>query len=308
MSPAPASDAAGPGRRVWITGHGGFTGRYLSSALHEAGFEPVAASELPTFDLRNVESIERELARARPEYVIHLAAVTFVAHGRASDFYEVNTVGTAQLLECLARSAYAPRKVIVASSANIYGNARVEPITEDTPPAPVNHYACSKLAMELMTRTYFDRLPILIVRPFNYTGVGQPGHFLVPKLVRHYAERAPSIKLGNLDVVRDFSDVRMLAAAYCRLLAGSLVSTEVNICSGNGWSLQAILDRLSALTQHAPRIEVDPALVRGSEVKRLVGGSDRLARAVGALPFADFGATLAWMLDRATPPAAPAAI
>ncbi len=307
MSPAPASETAGAAGRVWITGHGGFTGRYLSDALTAAGFTPVPAPELPGFDLRDPASIERELERARPDYVIHLAAVTFVAHGRASDFYEVNTVGTANLLEALARLPQTPRKVILASSANIYGNAQVEPITEDTPPAPVNHYACSKLAMEHMARTYFERLPILITRPFNYTGVGQPAQFLVPKLVRHYAERLPSIRLGNLDVVRDFSDVRALAAAYCRLLVAPLAATEVNICSGAGWSLQSILDRLAMLTNHRPRIEVDPALVRAAELKRLVGGNARLQHAVGVLPFADFGATLAWMLDRATPPDAPRA-
>lgn len=307
MSPAPASDATGAGGRVWITGFGGFTGHYLADALTAAGFEAVGAPELAEFDLRNPASIERELARVQPDYVIHLAAVTYVAHGRAADFYEVNTVGTVNLLESLARLPRLPRKVIVASSANVYGNARVEPITEDTPPAPVNHYACSKLAMEAMARTFFDQLPLLIARPFNYTGVGQPAHFLVPKLVRHYAERLPSIKLGNLDVARDFSDVRALAAAYCRLLVAPLVGTEVNICSGIGWSLQSILDHLATLTGHAPRIEVDPALVRASEVKRLVGGNDRLVRAVGVLPCADFGATLAWMLDHATPRAGPPA-
>jgi nucleoside-diphosphate-sugar epimerase len=302
MSPAPASESRG---RVWITGQSGFTGQHLSAALGEAGFEPVAAAHLPEFDLRSPASIERELERAQPDYVIHLAAVSFVAHGRAADFYEVNAIGTLQLLECLARSPRRPRKVIVASSANIYGNARCEPITEDTPPAPVNHYACSKLALEHLARTLYDRLPVLIVRPFNYTGVGQADQFLVPKLVRHFAQREPVLKLGNLDVVRDFSDVRMVAAAYCRLLASPLVATEVNICSGHGWSLQAIVDNLRERSGHAPRIEVDPALVRGSEVKRLVGGNARLLAAVGPLPYADFGATLAWMLDRAAQPAAP---
>jgi GDP-6-deoxy-D-talose 4-dehydrogenase len=304
MSPAPASESGG---RVWITGQSGFTGHYLAAALATAGFAPIAAAHPPEFDLRMAESIERELDRVRPDYVIHLAAVSDVAHGAVEDFYQVNTVGTAHLLACLARSSRPVRKVIVASSANIYGNARDEPITEDTAPAPVNHYGCSKLAMEHLARTMYDRLPILVVRPFNYTGAGQSERFLVPKLVRHFAQREPVLKLGNLDVVRDFSDVRMVAVAYCRLLASSLVATEVNICSGQGWSLQSIVDILRARSGHAPRVEVDPALVRGSEVKRLVGANVRLLTAVGALPHADFGATLAWMLDRAAHSAAPRA-
>ena len=296
MSPAPASRTGG---RVWITGHSGFTGRYLSAELVQGGFEPIEAAHLPEFDLRDIGSIDRELERARPDYVIHLAAITYVAHGRAADFYEVNTVGTAHLLERLARSAVHPRKVILASSANVYGNANREPIAEDTPFAPVNHYACSKVAMEHIARTFFDRLPILTVRPFNYTGVGQGEQFLVPKLVQHFARREPVIKLGNLDVVRDFSDVRMVATAYCRLLSSPLVSTEVNICSGTGRSLQSIVETLCERSGHSPRIEVDPALVRATELRRLVGGNARLLDAISALPYTDFGATLAWMLDRA---------
>src|SRR5262245_42573335 len=115
MSPARGSDSA---RRVWITGHNGFTGHFLTEALTEAGFEPVPAAPLSEFDLRVVSDIERELDRVRPDYVIHLAAVSFVAHGEAADFYAVNTVGTLNLLERLAQSGHPVRKVIVASSAN----------------------------------------------------------------------------------------------------------------------------------------------------------------------------------------------
>jgi len=296
MLPAYASR---PGGRVWITGHSGFTGHYLSAELTQAGFEPIPAPHPPDFDLRDIGTIERELERARPDYVVHLAAVTYVAHGRAADFYEVNTVGTSNLLECIARTAPTVRKLILASSANVYGNTSREPIDEETPPAPINHYACSKVAMEHIARTQYDRLPILIVRPFNYTGVGQGEQFLVPKLVRHFARRDPNIKLGNLDVVRDFSDVRMVAYAYCRLLTSPLLGTEVNICSGTGRSLQSIVEVLRERSGHAPAIEVDPALVRAADLKRLVGGNARLLAAVGAMPHADFAATLAWMLDRA---------
>lgn len=296
MSPVQGSESRG---RVWITGHSGFTGHHLSLALADAGFAPVASAHLPEFDLRDAHSIERELERARPDYVIHLAAVSYVGHGEAADFYQVNAVGTLALLEALARSALPLRKIVLASSANVYGNSLREPITEDTPPAPVNHYACSKLAMEHLARTMYERLPILIVRPFNYTGAGQSERFLVPKLVHHFARREAVLKLGNLDVVRDFSDVRMVAAAYARLLKSDLVGTELNICSGTGYSLQSIVDTLAARSGHAPRIEVDPALVRAAELKRLIGSNARLLAAVGALPYDDFDATLSWMLAEA---------
>lgn len=296
MSGASVSESRG---RVWVSGAGGFTGRHLLPALQRAGFDPVAAPPLAAFDLRDAAAVEAELARVRPDYVIHLAAVSFVAHGRAADFYEVNTVGTEVLLQALARSGRNLRKLVLASSANVYGNAQREPVTEDTPAAPINHYAASKLAMEHLARTWYDRLPIVITRPFNYTGVGQAPQFLVPKLVQAFARRAPLLHLGNLDVVRDFSDVRMVAEAYCRILASELVATEVNICSGTGRALLWIVDTLRALSGHAPRIEVDPALVRAAELRRLIGSNERLLAAVGPLPHSDFEVTLRWMYEGA---------
>ena len=120
---------------------------------------------------------------------------------------------------------------------------RSNPITEATRPAPVNHYAASKLAMEWMAA---DLLPTdfrsCMTRPFNYTGVGQTESFLVPKLVAHFAQRRPHVELGNLDVVRDFSDVRAVAQAYVRLLTADVPEGVTNLCSGVGRSLRWVVD------------------------------------------------------------------
>jgi nucleoside-diphosphate-sugar epimerase len=234
---------------------------------------------------------------ARPDYVIHLAALSFVGHSDATAFYAVNAVGTTNLLEALAASKLNPRRIVIASSANVYGNATAEPITEATPPAPVNHYAASKLAMEMMVRTYADRLPIVMTRPFNYTGVGQSVNFLVPKLVAHFAQRRDFVELGNLDVVRDFSDVRAVAQAYLRLLSADVPEGVTNLCSGVGRSLRWVLEQLTELSGQSLEIRVNPEFVRASEVHRLVGSSIRMEGALGALPHRDFRETLAWMLD-----------
>ncbi|MCK7491693.1 MAG: GDP-mannose 4,6-dehydratase [Comamonadaceae bacterium] len=101
------------------------------------------------------------------------------------------------LLQAIAEAAPGVRKVLLASSANVYGNTDADPIGEDVPPAPVNHYACSKLAMEFIARTWFDRLPIVITRPFNYTGPGQTEAFLIPKLVAHRAGPAAGAGTGQ---------------------------------------------------------------------------------------------------------------
>jgi len=294
MPVANRSDAA----RVLVTGCTGFTGRYVADALAHAGYAVIDAEHAgPQFDLTQPASVRAVVNEARPDYVIHLAALSFVGLNDASGFYAVNAVGTTNLLEALAASKVNPRRVVIASSANVYGNATVEPIAETTPPAPVNHYAASKLAMEMMVRTYGDRLPIVMTRPFNYTGVGQSVNFLVPKLVAHFAQRRAFVELGNLDVVRDFSDVRAVAQAYLRLLAADVPEGVTNLCSGVGRSLRWVLEQLAELSGHSLEIRVNPEFVRASEVHRLVGSSIRMEGALGALPHRDFRETMAWMLD-----------
>lgn len=289
---APLSD---DGPRVLVTGATGFTGAYLTAALRERGY--AVATPPASFDLVDAEAVHALLARLRPEFILHLAAISFVPHAQPAALYAVNAVGTVNLLEAAERSGAPLRKILLASSANVYGNAGVERIDESVPPAPVNHYACSKLAMEHMARTWFNRLPIILVRPFNYIGPGQSEKFLIPKIVDHYARRAARISLGNTDVARDFSDVRMVVEAYCRLLESPFRSGTLNICSGVARSLDEILRTLERISGHAVEVEVDPTLVRANEVKRLTGSPDRLIETVGALPFLDFENTLRWMLQ-----------
>jgi nucleoside-diphosphate-sugar epimerase len=282
--------------RVLVTGLSGFTGIHLAPLLQQRGYEVIRAAE-PEFDLLREDSIAALVQAAQPEYVIHLAAISFVAHQDARAVYAVNTVGTTSLLSALERIAARLRKVVLASTSQIYGNATDDPITESTAPAPISHYACSKLAMEFMARSFFDRLPILITRPFNYIGRGQAAQFLLPKLIDHFRRKASVIELGNLDVERDFLDVRAVADAYVRLLESPLHSEVVNIASGTGRTLASILNDLARITGHQPATKVKASLVRTNEVRRMVGSSERLLKAIGPLRYADFEATLRWMLE-----------
>ena len=185
--------------------------------------------------------------------------------------------------------------MLLASSANIYGNADVEPIDEDTPPAPANDYAVSKLAMEYMARLWLDRLPIVITRPFNYTGVGQADQFLLPKIVSHYASGAKEIELGNTDVVRDFLDVRDVARLYRLIVERAPAGETFNLCSGHAHSLEEVIGMVGSFAGYPIDVSVNPAFVRPNEIKRLVGSPQKVSAFIGGFAPRPFADTLQWM-------------
>jgi nucleoside-diphosphate-sugar epimerase len=258
--------------KILLTGAAGFTGLFFRSAAEAAGNRVVALQA----DLTDNAAVADEMLQAAPDAVVHLAAISFVGHSDDTAFYGVNVVGTLSLLAGLAALPVKPTKVLLASSANVYGNCDASPIKEDQPPAPVNHYAMSKLAMEHMARTYADRLPLVITRPFNYTGPGQDVNFVIPKLVEHFAQRAHSIALGNLNVEREFNDVQMVCSAYLQLLQHGEPGETYNVCSGQPYTLQQVIDTLTRITSHPIAVEVNPAFVRANEVHRLCGSPAKL--------------------------------
>lgn len=277
---------------ILLTGTSGFTGRHFMEAATRAGHTVVPLLA----ELTNPAQIEAEVAQAQPDAVVHLAAISYVAHADASALYAVNTVGTTHLLDAVAALRHAPRCVLLASSANVYGNCNHSPIAETQAPAPVNHYAMSKLAMEHMARTWADRLPIIITRPFNYTGPGQAPQFVIPKLVEHHARKAPRIDLGNIHVEREFNDVRLVCDAYLALLSQGQAGEVYNICTGQPYTLQQVMDTLTGLTGHRLEVRVNPELVRANEVHRLCGSPDKLQAAIGPLPAYSLAHTLQSML------------
>ena len=288
--------------RALVTGLGGFTGRYMSSELQAMGYEvfglgqglPASASHY-AIDLRDAQAVKKAVAEIQPRVVVHLAAIAFVAHGDANDIYTSNIVGSRNLLAALAECKTLPEKVLLASSANVYGNAAVPVLDETAAAAPQNDYAVSKYAMELMSRQWRETLPIVIARPFNYTGVGQSPAFLLPKLVDHFARRAARVELGNIDVYRDFNDVRMVAAAYGRLLASGVPGEIYNVCSGHGYSIKDCLAILSDLAAYTIEVDINPAFVRANEVKRLVGSGEKLTATIGDIGQIPLAQTLEWM-------------
>lgn len=297
-------------RRVVVTGAAGFTGQYLVRALVARGdtvlaVESRSVSAFPS----EVESVQCDLtdhsdelpsalSSFRPTHAIHLAALANVTAHNSLEYYRVNVLGTERFLNLLAARPSSLRQVIVASSANIYGNARDLPILESACPSPVNHYAASKFSMECVARTFSSALPLLIVRPFNYTGVGQSTNYLVPKLVEHFATAKAKISLGNLGVARDISDVRYVVDVYSRLMDVDAPGVTTNVCSARSTSIYQMIEHLSAISGHSIEVSVDAALVRSAEIMDLHGSNVTLMGLIGEVMPPPFFETLAWMFQQ----------
>lgn len=254
-------------KTILLTGGSGFTGQYIKAVFEENNYKIV---EL-TCDLTDKPALNKCILETQPTGVIHLAALSFVAHPDPLAFYEVNVIGTLNLLDALKATNCVPEKIIIASSANVYGTPAIEKITEETNPAPMNHYAMSKLAMEHMVKLWFDQFNIIITRPFNYTGIGQDPKFLVPKIVSHFKEKRPQIELGNIDVYRDFSDVRDVAASYLALYESPIHSEVINICSGQLHALKDIISMMETIAGYKITVNINPDFVRAHEIQKLGG-------------------------------------
>ncbi|MGL4318316.1 MAG: GDP-mannose 4,6-dehydratase [Pseudomonas sp.] len=291
------------GKHVLITGIKGFTGRYMAEELSHHGYrvsgigsQDDKSEGYRQVDLTDAPALKACLAEWQPDIIIHLAALAFVEHGDASAFYQVNLIGTRNLLEAVASMGKNPECVLLASSANVYGNATPGMLDEQSRLAPANDYAVSKMAMESMASLWRERLPLIITRPFNYTGVGQSEQFLLPKIVAHFKKHATTLELGNLDVSRDFTDVRALVRAYRQLIVANALGQTVNVCSGHSHSLGEIIRLCSAITGHQLEVRVNPAFVRQNEVKSLWGNAAHLRSLIGHWDTPPLEETLRWML------------
>ncbi len=277
-------------KKVAITGYDGFTGTYLAKALRLKDYivcgivnrNPENNEEYQA-DVTNLEELLIVFDEIRPDYVVHLASITNVEHQQEKDFYEVNLFGTLNLLKAIQKLNLKIKKILISSSANVYGNSPMEYLDEKVCPLPVNHYANSKLAMENMVRTWFELLPIIITRPFNYTGPGQPIHSVIPKIVYHYQGKKAQIELGDIEVIRDFSDVRFVVESYIKLIESTKQSEIFNICSGIGHSICSIIKIMDQISGYKMQILQDSGLLRKNDIKKLIGVNHKLLNAVGKI-------------------------
>jgi nucleoside-diphosphate-sugar epimerase len=278
--------------KLLLTGAAGFTGRHFAVAALKAGYDVRALLA----DLTDAKAVSLEVLECEPDYVVHLAAISAVTHTEAEAFYRVNLFGTQNLLQALTALPVVPKRILLASSSNVYGNVTLSPIDESVCPAPVNHYAISKLAMERLAVMFSESMPIVTVRPFNYTGVGHDDRFVIPKLIDHVIRRARTVELGNLEVEREFNDVRTVCEAYLRLLQFGETGHVYNVCSGRPVSLNIVIDVLKRISGHDFEVSINPDFIRANEVHRLCGNPAKLEACIGKLQHQTLEETLRWML------------
>ena len=275
--------------RVFVTGAGGFVGRRLLPALEAAGHEAIGADR--ETDVTDPRAIATAIGTHAPDAVVHLAAMSSVALSwrEPSACYRLNFLGTRTLLHAIERRAPQAR-VLLIGSADQYGASADggAPIAETTPLAPRSPYARAKAAAERLGEAAVTRgLDVVRVRAFNHTGAGQPDAFVVSSFARqvaaiHAGRQAPSMRVGNLESVRDFLHVDDVVRAYCALLDPSVPADVYNVASGRATPIQAVLDRLLAIAEVSPRVERDPARWRPTDW--LVGDASRLRAATGWKP------------------------
>ena len=293
-------------KRALITGISGFTGKYMKASLEHAGYEVygnnLISDQYPNIvkaDLCDLASMRNLIEKTMPDVVIHLGGVSNVAHDNVANLYATNILGSRNLLQALSESQVSVQAVMMVSSANVYGNTLSELLTEESKAMPANDYAVSKLAMENLRSVWANKLPIFIVRPFNYTGIGQSDNFLIPKIINHYAQRMKTITLGNLDVFREFNDVRQVAGIYTKLLQVNPIGKTINVCSGQVYSLDNIIHIMNGISGYEIKVEVDERFVRENEIKLLCGSNHLLQDLIGSVKFWPIVDTLRWMYEEA---------
>jgi GDP-4-dehydro-6-deoxy-D-mannose reductase len=311
--------------RVLITGITGFVGAYLAEHIVERHSEAAVWGlarwnsptdnlrpirpliKMVTGDLTDASSLVRALQAARPDILFHLAASSTVASswGTPGEILEVNTIGQVNLFEALRTLNLEPT-IVVASSAEAYG--RVEeselPIGEDQPFRPVSPYGVSKACQDLLALQYFHAygLPTIRLRLFNHTGPRRPDRFVCSSFARQIAEiekghAAPRLEVGDLNVVRDFTDVRDVARAYWSAAIHGKPGAVYNVCSGTPASIRQILDRLLAESEHEVEVRVDPGRLRPADVPVLYGSRARFSEVTGWEPVIPLSTTLRDLLD-----------
>lgn len=312
--------------RVLVTGADGFVGEHLVAELLDAGHEvsastlalpptrdtltpeQLAAAEWKAADVRDHDALYRLIAAIRPDQIYHLAGFSSgaLARERAAQALEINACGTVNLCEAVVAVReefpdFDPR-MLVMGSGDAYGDAAREgiPLEERMRLRPVSAYGLSKAAQELSAHTYrrARQLRILVMRSFNLVGPGQAPHFVVPDFCTQVAlmasgrDRDHVLHVGNLDVERDFTDVRDGVHAFRLVMELDEPAAAYNVASGRAIPIRRILEWILDEAGVAPEIVSDPEKRRAGEVQTIRGDASLLREHTGWVPEGDIEAAV----------------
>jgi GDP-4-dehydro-6-deoxy-D-mannose reductase len=306
--------------RVLITGITGFVGSHFAEYALAQGAEVWGSFRwrskteniehlrdrlhLVECDLRDLSSVQNLVQQSAPDYILHLAAQSFVAsswHTPAETLY-TNSVSQVNLLEAIRPKKAEAARFIAIGSSEEYGQVFEDelPITELNPLRPLSPYAVSKVTQDLMGYQYFQsyQMPIIRTRAFNHEGPRRGDVFVTSNFARQIAEieagkRPPVMHVGNLKARRDYTDVRDIVRGYWRLLEAGEPGEVYNLCSGHAWAIQDVLDFLVAKSRVGGiTTKEDPSRLRPSDVQVLLGDGSKVEKAVGWRPEIPFEKTL----------------
>ena len=300
--------------KALVTGATGFCGQHLVSHLLQAGYDVSGldctdrarpGTTIHKADINDMARVQAILAIVQPDVLLHLAALT---NPRIDyqELHRVNALGTLTLLEAV-HQVCPSATVVVTSSSAVYGRGAgaKSQIDEGEPLCPANLYAVSKVAQEMVAYQQFAAhgLRVIRTRAFNLTGPGESANFVTSAFARQIAEieigrRDPILHVGNLDAVRDFTDVRDAVCAYRLLAEQGEPGAVYNVCSGQGTRIRQLLDDLLALARFpGVAVQLDPDRLQPADVPIQVGAATRLRGATGWLPEIPLRQTLEDVLD-----------
>ena len=288
-----------------MTGNGGFVGRHFCSLY---GGLPLADDQ-GAVDIQDARRVESAMDALKPEAVLHLAAQSSVVASfeDPSSTFSVNFIGTFNLLRALKRLQF-QGVFLLASTADVYGKVPEAdlPIKETQAIHPRSPYAVSKVAAEAICYQWSqtEKFRVIVARSFTQTGPGQERRFAIAGFAHQIAEigtgrRAPTLVGGDLDVIRDISDVRDTVRAYWLLLERGVSGEAYNICSGHGHSLRSVVEEMLRISGVVAEIRTDPALLRPAEQRRMVGDAAKIHAITGWEPEIPFRTTLTDILQEA---------
>ncbi len=287
--------------QILVTGPNGFAGRHLTVHLKSKGHTALT----PEIDLLNATETEVVISKQKFDGVIHLAAMAEVGTSIISPakILRNNIFAQLNLLEALRRRN-SKAKVLIICSADEYGGSKKDSIEENAALMPSSPYAVSKVAQDFLGLQYFLSygLNIIRLRPFNHIGEGQRTGFVVPDFVRQIVDiersgRPGEIVVGNLEAIRDFTDVKDMVRAYELALIKGQAGEVYNVGSGKGVKISYLLQELIKMSNAKIKITVDKSRFRPGEPSQLICNPEKFIKATGWKPEIPLNKTLERVLE-----------